>query len=271
MSFLTDEELLKHLNRIIINKDNDANEDIIDCNAYCLSIGAEASVTKESNNGDNKLINLLPGQELVIPSGQFGLILTEEVVDMPPEYMGFISITSSIKFRGLVNISGFHVDPGYKGRLIFSVYNVSPNSIHLRRGQKIFKLWLSELTGVQKKIYPVDGERLNIRSDYLNYFNGDIYSPQILQKIVKEHIIEHKNQFIIIEKRLDKSENDIQKNLSKVIFGVISGIAIGLLIGLGMDFFNSGIEYDRNNKNEIYEYINKQVEDSMKQNNFKKH
>jgi hypothetical protein len=40
--------------------------------------------------------------------------------------MAFISMRTAFKFKGLVNISGFHVDPGYKGKLIFAVFNASP-------------------------------------------------------------------------------------------------------------------------------------------------
>lgn len=46
---------------------------------------------------------------------------------------------------GLVNISGFHVDPGYSGKLIFAVFNAGPARIHLQKGQRIFPLWMASL------------------------------------------------------------------------------------------------------------------------------
>ena len=49
-----------------------------------------------------------------IPPGQFAFLLTEEVVSVPPDALAFISIRAKTKFRGLVNVSGFHVDPGYQ-------------------------------------------------------------------------------------------------------------------------------------------------------------
>ena len=60
-------------------------------------------------------------QNLVIPPGQFGLILTNEVVTIPNDLIGFISIKAKIKFRGLINVSGFHVDPGFHGHGIFTL------------------------------------------------------------------------------------------------------------------------------------------------------
>lgn len=59
--------------------------------------------------------------------------------------MGFISLKFSIKGTGLINVSGFHVDPGYEGRLIFSVYNAAPTAITMTRGQDLFLLWLADL------------------------------------------------------------------------------------------------------------------------------
>ena len=49
--------------------------------------------------------------------------------------MAFISIKAKLKFRGLVNVSGFHIDPGYRGKIIFAVFNAGPQPILLRRGQ----------------------------------------------------------------------------------------------------------------------------------------
>lgn len=64
---------------------------------------------------------------------------------MPIEAMAFISIRATYKFRGLVNVSGFHVDPNYKGRLIFSVFNAGPGPVHLSRGEPCFLIWFADL------------------------------------------------------------------------------------------------------------------------------
>src|SRR5690349_1888369 len=88
--------------------------------AYELALGPEAFLTSYSE-GKKKILN--DSEQLVIPPGQFGLLLTEEQVMVPNNAIGLISIKAGIKFRGLVNVSGFHVDPMFKGRLKFSVYN----------------------------------------------------------------------------------------------------------------------------------------------------
>ena len=65
---------------------------------------------------------------------------TREEVRIPSNVLAFISIKASVKFDGLVNISGFHVDPGFHGRLKFSVYNAGSQPIFLQIGQPAFDL-----------------------------------------------------------------------------------------------------------------------------------
>jgi hypothetical protein len=73
------------------------------------------------------------GRLLTIYAGQFAYLLTEEVVKIPSSAMGLISLKFGVKGPGLINVSGFHVDPGYWGRLVFSVYNAGPSEARLQR------------------------------------------------------------------------------------------------------------------------------------------
>ena len=49
------------------------------------------------------------------------------------------------KSKGLINVSGLHVDPGYRGKLIFAVYNAGPLHIHIGRGERVFSIWYADL------------------------------------------------------------------------------------------------------------------------------
>jgi len=64
---------------------------------------------------------------------------------MPDGLLGFITVRFQYKSKGLVNISGFHVDPGFEGRLVFSVYNAGPATVTLRRGERVFSIFFAEL------------------------------------------------------------------------------------------------------------------------------
>tara|TARA_R110002072_G_scaffold165194_8_gene318376 strand:- start:1212 stop:1874 length:663 start_codon:yes stop_codon:yes gene_type:complete len=117
----------------------------VDCASYTLTLGGEAYITGEQTPGF--LNRMFPcGNEIVaIPSGQFGFLICDEMIHIPKNAIGFISIKAAFKFNGLINVSGFHVDPGYSGRLIFGVYNAGPSTIQLKHGQDLFLLFLSDL------------------------------------------------------------------------------------------------------------------------------
>jgi dCTP deaminase len=80
-----------------------------------------------------------------IEPGEFGILMTHEYLFVPPDLMAFISIRLTHKQKGLVNISGFHVDPGYYGQLMFAVFNAGPNDVPLRYNERVFMIMFNEL------------------------------------------------------------------------------------------------------------------------------
>ena len=166
--------------------------------AYELALGPEAYITSSSEQKKKKID---VGDQVVIPPGQFGLLLTEEKVSIPRDAIGLISIKASVKFRGLVNVSGFHVDPGFTGRLKFSVYNAGSQNILLSRHQAVFLIWFSTLD--EPTDYPYDGNHQNqneITSEDVMQIEGDISSPGALKKQMEEMRTLHEQRFTGIEK-----------------------------------------------------------------------
>jgi dCTP deaminase len=117
-------------------------ERILRC-AYELGVGPEAYIT--SNTADTTTTHLDEGVKVTIPPGQFGLLVTKEVIFVPNNAIGFISIRAGIKFQRLVNVSGFHVDPGFRGPLKFAVYNAGSTDITLDQDERVFMLWFADL------------------------------------------------------------------------------------------------------------------------------
>lgn len=122
---------------------------------YVMAVGEEVYLSSNAPGSTTK--RLVEHESFPIGPGQFAYILTHERVRIPVDAIGFISINASVKFSGLVNISGFHVDPGYRGRIIFSVFNAGPSPIHLTRGERIFPLWIASLDWPTRKAVPKFG------------------------------------------------------------------------------------------------------------------
>jgi dCTP deaminase len=84
-------------------------------------------------------------QFIVIKPGKFGILLTDEKIDLDNKHMGLISVKFTYKKKGLINVSGFHVDPNYKGKLIFTVFNAGPKDIYIKRGAEVFMIFFVKL------------------------------------------------------------------------------------------------------------------------------
>lgn len=148
---------------------------VVNC-AYELRLGHEVYVT----DGESKTKRTLAeGEQVRIPPGHFANLLTEETVRIPADALGLISARFKWKQRGLVNVSGFHVDPGYKGRILFSVFNAGPTPVVVGRGDRLFLLWLSSLDAATEDVYKKPG-RTSITSADVQNLQGDVASPQAL-------------------------------------------------------------------------------------------
>ena len=156
----------------------------VDCAAYRLSIGPEIYVSPNDQTADPTTVtirNLSEGEAFTIPPGQFAFLLTEEVVTVPADALAFISIRAKTKFRGLVNVSGFHVDPGYRGQLTFAVFNAGPVPVHLKRGKEIFLIWYASLD--RETTFKKDGTiHKGIDSELVTAIAGELQSFAGLSK-----------------------------------------------------------------------------------------
>lgn len=149
---------------------------------YELALGEEAYVTSTGGK-----VSLRRGEHVTIPPGQFALLHSEEIVNMPADAIAFISIKARIKLKGLVNISGFHVDPGYSGKLVFSVHNAGSRAVRITCGDPAFLIWFGDLTHATADTY--NGAHKNqqgISSDAVMEIDGEIASPAHLADRLKK-------------------------------------------------------------------------------------
>lgn len=191
----------------------------IEQNAYALGVAAEYAITAADGGGSKR--SAARGEHITIPPGQFALLLTEETVAVPANAMAFISMKAKFKLRGLVNVSGFHVDPGFNGRLKFAVYNAGSVAIDLSPGQRLFLIWYCDLDQTTQAVYSGSHQGQDgITPDDVMSIRGIVVSPAginsrvaALEELVKSDIrrIEHKV--------------DTHQNWSRPI---LIGVAIGL-------------------------------------------
>ena len=196
-------------------------EDRVDGASYQLAIGKEVYVSPTADATDastTSILRLKEGEAFPIPPGQFAFLLTEEKVKVGPREIALISIRAKIKYRGLVNVSGFHVDPGFHGRINFAVFNAGPVTVHLRRGQPIFLIWYADLSDYVESRRPPGPWQL--QSEWINGISGNLHSLASLASSVTT-----------VEQRLDRRLDAVARELA--VFRVVAAVALTLLVGIG--------------------------------------
>lgn len=151
--------------------------------AYELSLGAQVFQTDSSPRAVKELKD---EEKIEIKPGQFALLITKEYLKMPDDRIAFISIKAGVKFKGLVNVSGFHVDPGFEGKLLFSVYNAGPSNIILSNGSPYFPIWFAELN--EHQVYQGNhNKQTRIPDEPVEALSqGELTSPNVLSKRIDE-------------------------------------------------------------------------------------
>jgi dCTP deaminase len=203
--------------------------DRVDCSAYTLSMGRELYVSPNEAMQDPLSVTIRQlgdGEGFTIPPGQFAFLLTEEKIEVPDDALALISIKAKIKWRGLINVSGFHVDPGFRGRLIFSVYNAGPVTVHLRQGQPMFLIWFANLdkpTALARN-QPMQE---SFPPDLISGISGELQSLVGLNKKIKD---------------LDKSLTDRVHSIEReqTYYRLIGGIVLAVFIAMTATWIRDG-------------------------------
>jgi dCTP deaminase len=152
--------------------------------AYELTLGAEVYLTDSKKR---TVKNLADGEKIEIKPGQFALLLTQEYIKIPTNRIAFISIKAGIKFKGLINVSGFHVDPGFEGKLLFSVYNAGPSNIRLSSGTSYFPIWFAAIDQEDQDYKGSHEAQTRIPDGPVEALSqGELASPNVLSKRIDE-------------------------------------------------------------------------------------
>jgi dCTP deaminase len=149
--------------------------------SYDLRLGAESYVV----GSDAPLFLSKDKQEyLTIAPGQFALLTCHEVLCVPENLICFISLRNCYKLQGLVNISGFHVDPTHNGRLVFAVNNVGPSDVRLRLMERTFTIFFARVEGVIDEPRDPFPDRLPLQ--YVQNLGGSSVTISKLQKELED-------------------------------------------------------------------------------------
>ena len=94
--------------------------------SYDLRVGEQGATTSAK-----KMINIKQTGYLLIAPGDFAIVSVLEELKLGPQYAGRFGLRSNYARKGLIATTGAQVDPGYHGRLLVGITNLTPKPISL--------------------------------------------------------------------------------------------------------------------------------------------
>lgn len=76
-------------------------------------------------------------EKLVIEPGEVAFVITEESLELPNNIFCQLSAKRKLSHGGIIILGGFTVDPQYKGKLVFGLYNISSRRYPIIPGKKL--------------------------------------------------------------------------------------------------------------------------------------
>lgn len=107
-------------------------ESQIQAASYDLRIGDQGATT--SSHG---VVDIKKKGFLVLKPGDFGVIICLEKIRLGAQYAARFGLRSKFARKGLIATTGPQIDPGYEGRLILGITNLTPNPVSLSYGDDI--------------------------------------------------------------------------------------------------------------------------------------
>jgi dCTP deaminase len=149
------------------------------------------------------------GAELVVTPGEMVFVMTKETLKLPINIYSQLSPRRKMTEFGIITLGGFAIDPGYKGKLLFGLYNVSSEDFKLVPNAKLAGAVFFEL------------EDDEMPSDYTPPKAIDGFSSTLIEKIAKyqpigiktleESVKEIEKQLEVFKKGLSKNTDAIEK------------------------------------------------------------
>lgn len=124
------------------------DEEQIQAASYDLRVGEQGATTSTK-----KLVNIKEIGYLVLQPGDFAILVCLEELRLGPQYAGRFGLRSKYARKGLVATTGPQIDPGYHGRLIIGLTNLTPKPVTLPYKDDLLTVEFHKLNEATTKPY----------------------------------------------------------------------------------------------------------------------
>ena len=94
--------------------------------SYDLRVGPQGGTTSTK-----KLVNIKEQGYLVVQPGDFAVVTALEIIKLNAQHVARFGLRSKYSRKGLIATTGPQIDPGYEGRLIIGLTNLTPHPVTL--------------------------------------------------------------------------------------------------------------------------------------------
>lgn len=136
---LTDKQIRDAVNTGVIQIEPFTEKDLQPA-SYDFHIGNEAVSTSLK-----KKIDLKKEGFFSLEAGDFAFVITDEIVELDAQHTGRIGLRSYFSRKGITATTGPQIDPGYRGRLIIGLMNLTPTRITLTHKEKLLTVEFHKL------------------------------------------------------------------------------------------------------------------------------
>ena len=132
---------------------------------YDLRVGLQGVTTSSK-----KLVDIKAAGYITLNPGDFGMITILEEIKLSPQYTARFGLRSKFARKGLIATTGPQIDPGYHGRLIVGLTNLTPKPVTLPYSDDFVSVEFHKLENPTEK--PYDGpyqDRLDLGAEEIEF------------------------------------------------------------------------------------------------------
>lgn len=155
-TILSDKEISDYVSRGLLITKETFNLSSLEASSYDIRVGKKGII-----GGEGIEINLDQNQTLEIPPGAYAGIISFEKIDFPKNICARLGSKRALSYDGIILLSGSIIDPGYKGHLLFGLYNASQKKVHIRYGRKICNIVFERLGVEPQKEVQIEPNLIN--------------------------------------------------------------------------------------------------------------
>ncbi|MBQ2888483.1 MAG: hypothetical protein IJE29_06145 [Firmicutes bacterium] len=193
-------------------------ENIQTC-SYDLRMGEQYYFYRKKDGDTVHISTLGKGDILKIPPNSICYVMTEEIVNMPLDLTASISLSFGLIKSGVMLAAQPPYDPGYRGKTVALLHNLSNQPVKIERGEHILNIVFTELSK------PLESEQL-----YTGKYQGLNNLGDYCKEVKVGAVFELKQE---LEKRKERF-NSFLPNVLTFITVVIAVLTVlfALLIGM---------------------------------------